>query len=84
MNDDVRSTVLRCLHPVAPEADLESLEPDTEWQEQLDLDSMNLIAFLLAVEEATGVSIPERDYGRVATLRSLVDYVAARRSVLPA
>lgn len=78
MNDDIRSTILTCLHSVAPEADLDTLDPAVEWQEQLDLDSMNLITFLIAVEQATGVSIPERDYRKVATLQSLAEYLEAR------
>ena len=46
-------------------------------REQLDLDSMDFLAFLEGVAERTGVEVPERDYEAVAALQGCVDYVAA-------
>ena len=79
MNDqELRETVLRILHGIAPEVDVSTLDPDVQWQDQLDLDSMNLLDFMVAIEKATGVSVPERDYAKVATLNRCVEYVEAR------
>lgn len=84
MNDDeIRTTVLATMRRIAPEADLDTLDPDVEWQDQLDVDSMNLLEFMVGLEQATGVSVPERDYAKVATLRRCVEYLAAHMRGVP-
>jgi acyl carrier protein len=82
MNEsEVRATVLGILARVAPEADLTALDPDVEWQDQLDLDSMNLLTMMVDIERATGISVPERDYTKVSTLNSCVAYLMSRTPV---
>jgi acyl carrier protein len=78
---DVRTKVCNALALVAPEADLETLEPDSDLQESLDLDSMDFLNFMIGVKKATGVDVPERDYPQVSTLRGCVDYVEAHSVV---
>ena len=79
MADDLRAAVLRVLGDVAPEADLTSLAPDVSFREQLDLDSMDILNFVVGLHAALGVEIPEADYPRLATLDACVEYLAARR-----
>ncbi|HEX6210178.1 MAG TPA: phosphopantetheine-binding protein [Methylomirabilota bacterium] len=79
MADDLRATVLRVLGDIAPEADLASLKPDLAFREQLDLDSMDMLNFVVGLHAALGVEIPEADYPRLATLGACVEYLAARR-----
>ena len=76
----VRTTVLRVLGEIAPEADLASIKPDVPFREQLDLDSMDLLNFVVGVHEALGVDIPEADYGKLATLDACVAYLERRRT----
>ena len=79
MADDLRAAVLRVLGDVAPEADLTSLAPDVSFREQLDLDSMDILNFVVGLHAGLGVEIPEADYPRLATLDACVEYLAARR-----
>ena len=80
MNDkEIAEVVRRVLADIAPEADLDRLDPGVDLQEQVDLDSMDFLNLVTAVSEATGVDIPERDYPLVATLSGCVTYVASRR-----
>jgi acyl carrier protein len=79
MLDHLRATVLRVLGDIAPEADLASLKPDLAFREQLDLDSMDMLNFVVGLHAALGVEIPEADYPRLATLDACVEYLAARR-----
>ena len=74
----VRATVLGVLGDIAPEADLASLRPDVPFREQLDLDSMDLLNFVVGVHAALGVDIPEADYGKLATLDACVAYLEGR------
>ncbi len=75
--DEIRTTILRVLGRIAPEADLASLESGVNLRDQLDLDSMDFLNFLIAVNKELHVDIPERDYGRLSTLDACVDYVSA-------
>jgi acyl carrier protein len=75
--DEIRIVVLRVLGQIAPEADLESLKPDVSFREQLDLDSMDLLNFVIALHKELHVAIPEKDYPKLATLRGCVDYLTA-------
>jgi acyl carrier protein len=75
--DDIRIVVLRVLGQIAPEADLERLKPDVGFREQLDLDSMDLLNFVIALHKELHVAIPEKDYPKLATPRGCVDYLTA-------
>jgi acyl carrier protein len=75
---DLQRRVLEALYSVAPEADGEPLDPDANFRDQLDIDSMDFLNFLVAVKDAVGVDVPEADYAQVATLRDCVRYLARR------
>ena len=79
--DEIRTTVLRMLGEIAPEADLERVKPDVDFRDQLDLDSMDLLSFVIAVDEELGVDIPESDYGRLGSLDAFVGYLGERLGV---
>ena len=80
MADDLRTTVLRVLGDIAPEADLAALKPDVAFREQLDLDSMDMLNFVVGLHAALDIEIPEADYPRLTTLDASVEYLASRRS----
>jgi acyl carrier protein len=73
---ELRAIVLDALREVAPEADLERLDPAADLREELEIDSMDVLNLAIAIHERTGVEIPEADY---AKLRSLADGVAYLR-----
>ena len=80
MADDLRPTIVRVLGDIAPEADLASLKPDVAFREQLDLDSMDILNFVVGLHGALGIEIPEADYPKLATLDACVEYLDARRT----
>jgi acyl carrier protein len=75
---EIRTAVLRALGDVAPEIDPAQIKPDVSLRDQVDIDSMDLLNFLIAVHKATGIEIPETDYPNLATLDGCVDYLASR------
>jgi acyl carrier protein len=76
--EDIRATVLRVLGQIAPEADLPTIKADVSLRDQLDIDSMDFLNFLIALDKELHVDIPERDYGQLTTLDACVSYVTAR------
>ena len=75
---DARTAIRDALAGIAPEADLDALPPDADLQEELDLDSMDFLNFLIALGERTGVRVPESDYASVRTFDGCVRYLDAR------
>lgn len=74
----IRTVVLAALGEVAPEAELERLEPAAELREVLDLDSIDFLRFVQRLAEATGVEVPESEYAQLSTLDGVVAYFASR------
>ncbi|MGB3429392.1 MAG: phosphopantetheine-binding protein [Burkholderiaceae bacterium] len=79
--DELREAVLRCLGRIAPEVDLGSLAPEVRLRDQVDLDSVDWLNFLVAVHAELGVDIPDAEAARLHTLDKLLDYCATRLGV---
>jgi acyl carrier protein len=73
--DEVRTSVLRLLGNVAPEADLAELQSNVSLRDQLDVDSMDLLNFIISLHKEFGVEIPERDYGKLTTIDGCMAYL---------
>jgi acyl carrier protein len=76
--EEVRQGVLAELLRVAPELEEGDLVAGKLLREQVDLDSMDWLNFLVALHERFKVEIPESDYQKLATLDQLVAYLAAK------
>jgi acyl carrier protein len=74
--DDILAAVLDALSDVAPEADPAAIKPDVDLRDQLDIDSMDFLNFVIGLNQQVGVDVPERDYPSLATLDGCVDYLA--------
>jgi acyl carrier protein len=77
---DIRTSILRAIAEVAPDADLDGLDPGADLRDELDIDSMDFLHVLVGINERLGVEVPEEDYGRVRTLAALEAYVSHRRA----
>ncbi len=76
--EELREGVLSSLSGIAPEIDVSEIEPDVDLREQFDIDSMDLLNFIIALHEMAGVDIPESDYTKLATLDGCVEYLGAK------
>lgn len=72
------ATVVTLLRAIAPEVEPGTLAPERPLRQQVDLDSMDWLNFLLSLHERFGVSIPESDYAQLVSLNNVVDYLQAR------
>lgn len=75
----IRNVVVLALGRIAPEADLSALDPTADIREQLDIDSVDFLNFVLAIHAELGIDIPEADYGKLRTLESCSAYLGARQ-----
>jgi acyl carrier protein len=70
-----REAVTAALASVAPEADLDAVDPGARLREELDLDSLDFLNLVQALKDITGVEIPEADYRQVDSLTELLGYL---------
>jgi len=77
-NDDLGALIRKVFSDLAPEIDIDSVDPNAPLQATLDLDSMDFLNAMIAIHDATGVDVPESDYGQVTTLETIERYVSAR------
>lgn len=75
--ETIRSTALRVLAEIVPDVDPETIDPSRSFHEQLDIDSMDFLRFVTALGRAIGVTIPEEDYYKLATLDGCSRYFSA-------
>lgn len=77
--ETLKTTALDVLHGIAPEVDVDELEPATPLRQQVDLDSMDWLNFLIGLHQRLGVNIPEADYAQLVTLDNVLDYLQSRQ-----
>lgn len=76
--NDIRTEVLSVLTGIAPEVDADEITDDELLRDQVDLDSMDWLNFLIGIHKRLQVEIPESDYASLRTLDDVVRYVDAR------
>jgi acyl carrier protein len=77
---EIRDVVLAALGRIAPEADLSAIEPEVSFRDQLDIDSMDFLNFVVDVCEQLQVEIPEVDYPKLLSLDGCLAYLKSRPS----
>ena len=73
--NDIRAEVLTVLTTIAPEVEVEDVRDDVLLRDQVDLDSMDWLNFLIGIHNRLHVDIPESDYASLRTLTDVVHYV---------
>lgn len=76
--DEIRNAVVEALVSVAPESNPASLDDAARLRDELDLDSMDFLNFVVAVHSSLHVDIPEADYPKVQTLGGAVSYLSTK------
>jgi acyl carrier protein len=75
---EIQTKVLEALANVAPEVDPVTLDTNVALRDQVDLDSMDFLRFVVELHRHFGVEVPEADYQKLSNVAGVVDYVAAR------
>jgi acyl carrier protein len=76
-NDEARAVVVEVIGRIAPEVELDEVDPSADLREEVDLDSLDFLSLVEGIKERTGVDVPEDDYPQVRSLDGLTGYVVA-------
>lgn len=75
---ELRATIIDTLRRIAPEIAPGGVAPAVPLRDQVDLDSMDWLNFLVGLNAKLGIDIPEADYARLVTLDDIVRYAAKK------
>ncbi|WP_349362958.1 MAG: phosphopantetheine-binding protein [Roseitalea porphyridii] len=72
---EIRAAYLEELNRVAPDVDPETVSDNDHIQDDLELDSMDVLNLVTALHTRFGIDIPESDYPQIATPALAVNYL---------
>lgn len=75
--EEIREIIFQLLTQIAPDTEPAELKEDENFRRALELDSFDFLRFLVALQEKTGLSIPEQDYGKIISIKDLLAYIQA-------
>jgi acyl carrier protein len=65
------------LGDIAPDLDVSTIDAAADLRNDIGLDSMDFLNFVIAVHKELHVDVPEADYGKVASLEKFARYIEA-------
>jgi acyl carrier protein len=71
----MRQVVRQALGNVAPEADFESIDPGKDLRDQIDIESVDFLNFVIGLHKELNVDIPDADVAKLVTLHGCVAYL---------
>lgn len=76
--EEIKNIIFQLLKKIAPDTEPSALQPDENIREVLNIDSFDSLQFIVSLNEKLGIEIPEEDYGKISTLKSLINYLLAK------
>ena len=75
---DIRQIVRQALNNVAPEVDFESIDPRKNLRDQIDIDSVDFLNFVIGLHKELNIDIPDADVAKLSTLNGCVTYLRGK------
>ncbi|CAD72175.1 similar to acyl carrier protein [Rhodopirellula baltica SH 1] len=72
---EIRQEIIDILDDISPDEDLDNLDDQKAFREQLELDSMDFLDIVMELRKRHRVQIPEEDYGHLASMHTTVTYL---------
>jgi len=77
---EIGQIVREALSNVAPEVDLAAIDPKKDLRDQIDIDSVDFLNFVIGLHKELGVEIPDADLPKLTTLNGCAAYLLAKTS----
>ena len=76
--EEVRTNTLAVLLEIIPEVEPEKLDAKVSFRDQFEIDSIDYLNLVLALEKKLGIKIPEVDYPKLSSLDGCLSYLESR------
>lgn len=78
-DQEIKNHIYQSLKEIAPDTEPSELKPGDNIRESLNIDSFDFLQFITALDEKLQLNIPEEDYGKIAKLEGLVEYIKEKQ-----
>ena len=75
---EIRQIVREALSNVAPEVDLDAIDRAKSLRDQIYIDSVDFLNFVIGLHKELGIEIPDADLPKLGTLNGCVAYLLSR------
>ena len=75
---EIKQVVREALSNVAPEVDFNAIDPGKDLRDQIDIDSVDFLNFVIGLHKALNIEIPDADVAKLTTLNGCVNYLLAK------
>jgi len=72
--NSLRRQITESLIKAAPDIDQNALDPDINFRDQFEVDSVDFLNFMLDLEKRLGIKIPEVDYPKLSNMKGCLGY----------
>ena len=73
--NEIRQIVKRALNNIAPEVDLNAIDPRQDLRDQIDIDSVDFLNFIIGLHKELNVEIPDADVAKLVKMDDCVNYL---------
>ena len=77
-NQDMEAALAEELRRIAPDVDVADIDKDGDLREEFDIDSMDFLNLVTALNKRFGIPIPETDYPRLGSFAEIAAYLAEK------
>ena len=77
---EIERLIIEAIKAVAPEVEKNTIDFDEDIREECDLDSMDFINYLAALQKSTGIKIIEGDYPKFHSINSALTFLNDKKS----
>ena len=74
--DGLDAVIFDSLVAVAPEVEPAGLDPERPFRDQIEIDSVDFLNFVLGLEKRLKISVPDLEYPQLSTLAGCRAYLA--------
>lgn len=75
IDDDIKAAALAVLAETAPDIKVDEIDPDVNFRDQFDFDSMDFLTFALGLSNRLNADVPEADYPKLSSLNGCITYL---------
>ena len=75
---EIRDEILDILEDISPDEDLDGLDDEKAFRDQLELDSMDFLDIVMELRKRYRVQVPEEDYPALNSMASTVEYLTPK------
>lgn len=75
---DIKAALIEELHAIAPEIDPDVIDPDDDLREAYEIDSIDFLTLVTALNQRLGIDVPEADYPHLTSIGQAIAYLDAR------